>query len=61
MKVHNFVYSLLPHDRALEDSTVFDEAHRLNTPLWVAVLDKPASAEEDYPMVRDAVNSTQPI
>jgi alpha-mannosidase len=37
MGVHIFTYSLLPHDRALEDSTVFEEAHKLNTPLWAAV------------------------
>ena len=42
MKVHKFIYSMLPHDRPLEESRVFDEAHRLNTPLWVAVLNKPA-------------------
>ena len=39
MGLHNFVYSLLPHDRALVDSSVFDEAHRLNTPIWVAVVE----------------------
>jgi alpha-mannosidase len=37
MGLHDFVYSLLPHDRALEESTVFEEAHKLNTPLWAAV------------------------
>jgi alpha-mannosidase len=61
MKVHNFVYSLLPHDRPLEESTVFDEAHRLNTPLWVVVLNKPSDGDEDYAMNRDAVNALQPI
>jgi len=39
MGTHDFVYSLLPHDRALEESTVFEEAHKLNTPLWAAVFD----------------------
>lgn len=37
MGAHRFLYSLLPHDRALEDSTVFEEAHKINTPLWAAV------------------------
>jgi alpha-mannosidase len=42
MGIHNFVYSLLPHDKPLEESTVFEEAHKLNTPLWVAILELPA-------------------
>ena len=61
MKVHKFIYSMLPHDRPLEESTVFDEAHRLNTPLWVTVLNKPAEGDEDYAVNRDAVNALQPI
>lgn len=60
MKVHNFIYSLLPHDRALEDSTVFEEAHKLNTPLWVAIVNKPAG-DEDFPALRDAVNAISPL
>jgi alpha-mannosidase len=38
---HHFVYSILPHERTLEESNVFAEAHKLNTPLWVAIVDKP--------------------
>jgi alpha-mannosidase len=44
MGQHDFIYSLLPHDRALEDSTVFEEAHKLNTPLWAAVLNVESSS-----------------
>lgn len=53
---HSFIYSLLPHDRALEESTVFEEAHRLNTPLWVAIVEKPAD-DEEYPMARNMINT----
>lgn len=41
-----FVYSALPHERALEDSNVFNEAYALNTPLKVAIIDKPEDHEE---------------
>lgn len=60
MGKHSFVYSLLPHDRALEESTVFEEAHRLNTPLWIAIVERPTDDEEyleEYPMVRNIINN----
>lgn len=41
-----FIYSAYPHEKALEDSNVFSEAHALNTPLQVAILSKPEDQEE---------------
>jgi alpha-mannosidase len=38
---HNFIYSILPHERQLEESNVFDEAHKLNNKLWVVIVEKP--------------------
>jgi alpha-mannosidase len=38
---HNFIYSILPHERQLEESNVFEEAHKLNNKLWVAIVKKP--------------------
>lgn len=40
-KNHQFIYSLLCHDKPLAESNVFEEAYKLNTPLWAAVVDKP--------------------
>ena len=40
-KNHEFIYSLLCHDKPLAESNVFEEAYKLNTPLWAAVVDKP--------------------
>ena len=56
MKVHNFVYSLLPHERPLEESNVFDEAHRLNTPLWVATVTC-IQEDEDFAIRRNDINA----
>ena len=41
-----FIYSALPHERALEDSNVFTEALILNTPLKVAILNKSEDSDE---------------
>ena len=38
---HEFVYSLLCHDKPLNESTVFAEAYKLNTPLWAVTVEKP--------------------
>jgi alpha-mannosidase len=46
MGKHEFVYSVLPHERPLEESNVFAEAHKLNTPIWIATFDKPETEEE---------------
>ena len=43
---HQFVYSILPHERPLEESNVFAEAHKLNNYVWVATIEKPESEEE---------------
>ena len=40
-KNHEFIYSLICHDKPLAESNVFEEAYKLNTPLWAAVVDKP--------------------
>ena len=61
MGLHNFVYSFLPHDKPLEESQVFEEAFRLNNPLWVAILE-PTSAEVQFtPELRDYLNSQKPL
>lgn len=54
MGVHEFVYSLLPHERALEESTVFEEAHKLNTPLWAAVFEVEGD-QESISGIRDSI------
>ena len=36
-----FIYSAYPHEKTLEDSNVFSEAYTLNTPLQVAIIQKP--------------------
>jgi alpha-mannosidase len=54
MGVHEFVYSLLPHDRGLEESTVFEEAHKLNTPLWAAVFEIEGD-QESISGIRDSI------
>lgn len=62
MGQHDFIYSLLPHDRALEDSTVFEEAHKLNTPLWAAVFNVESSSQEEAEKianVRDSFSQAQ--
>mmetsp|Transcript_149 Transcript_149/g.163 ORF Transcript_149/g.163 Transcript_149/m.163 type:complete len:106 (+) Transcript_149:1122-1439(+) len=43
---HTFTYSILPHERPLEESNVFAEAHKLNNPLWVGIIDLPEAEEE---------------
>ena len=55
---HSFVYSLLPHDKSLEESTVFEESHKLNTPIWVAIVEKDGE-DENYPVSRDIINNTR--
>lgn len=37
-KSHEFIYSLLCHDKPLVDSNVFEEAYKLNQPLWAAIV-----------------------
>ena len=37
---HQFTYSLMCHDKSLSQSDVFDEAYKLNTPLWAAIIEK---------------------
>lgn len=54
---HLFTYSLLAHDRPLADSSVFEEAQRLNTPLWVAVVEGLDTLGEDLPVLRDQLVS----
>ncbi len=58
MGPHDFVYSLLPHDRALEDSTVFEEAHKLNTPLWAAVFTLQSEEPETIAHIRDSITQS---
>ena len=43
---HEFVYSILPHERALEESSVFAEAYKLNTPLWAVIVERPADNDD---------------
>ena len=40
-KNHEFIYSILCHEKPLAESNVFDEASKLNTPLWAAIVNKP--------------------
>ncbi len=37
---HQFIYSIMCHDKSLPQSDVFDEAYKLNTPLWAAIIEK---------------------
>jgi len=58
MGVHRFVYSLLPHEQSM--APVFEEAQRLNTPLWVAVVEPKAQAvREEYPVACELFNNSQ--
>lgn len=43
---HKFIYSLMCHDKPLTESNVFEEAYKLNTPLWAAIVKKPEVEEE---------------
>lgn len=57
MGEHHFVYSLLPHEQSL--NPVFEEAHKLNTPLWMAVVEPRAEAvREEYPLACEMFNSS---
>jgi alpha-mannosidase len=40
MGAHQFVYSFLPHEVPLVDSQVFQEAYKLNTPIYALLLEK---------------------
>ena len=44
-KSPQFTYSLLCHEKPLVESNVFDEAYKLNTPLWAAIVEKPNQME----------------
>ena len=57
-KNHEFIYSLLCHDKPLADSNVFDEAYKLNTPLWAAIVEKP---ELDVPEGLEGTKLVSPI
>ena len=46
-KNHTFIYSVMCHDKPLTQSNVFEEAYKLNTPLWAAIVKKP---EVDGPL-----------
>ena len=48
-----FVYSALPHERALEDSSVFSEAYQLNSPLEAAIIQHQGDQAEDEQEVLD--------
>lgn len=41
-----FIYSALPHERPLEESTVYAEAYNLNTPVHAVIFEKPEDLEE---------------
>lgn len=45
-KSHDFIYSLLIHDKPLAQSNVFEEAYKLNYPLWAVVVEKGEKALE---------------
>ena len=40
-KNHEFIYSIICHDKPLTESNIFEEAQKLNTPLWAVIMDKP--------------------
>jgi alpha-mannosidase len=37
---HEFIYSIVCHDKPLVQSNVFEEAYKLNTPLFAAIIEK---------------------
>jgi alpha-mannosidase len=45
-KSHDFIYSIMMHDKPLGQSRVFEEAYELNTPLWAVTVDKLSDTSE---------------
>ena len=61
-KSYEFIYSLICHDKPLVDSNVFEEAYKLNQPLWAAIVKKPEYEDHpDMPKNADGTPMFSPI
>lgn len=51
-----FIYSAFPHEKALVDSNVFNEAFALNTPLQMAIIQKPENPNDFLDLQKNISN-----